>query len=173
MDEELRDMEQYVKSIRLSKSKKTPAQDPAPEAMDQCEPRMKVPNSVLDGCEASFTAADKRRTKASTKYFDCTGLMAIMCCHDRILWLANMTTAGEWQFYVLALINKLYEHLPNTTKYYQCLYTLDTLIRHLDRANLEGLAAWIVHKRTDAYGQLYSGQKTIANSGNGRRKKKG
>lgn len=73
---------------------------------------MKVPKSVLDACLDSFTAADEKRTKASTKFFADTGLMALLCRHDRVLWLANMTTAGERQYYAIALITKLFSYLP-------------------------------------------------------------
>jgi hypothetical protein len=76
---------------------------------------MQISNSALDGCKESFTAADERRTKASTQDFSDTGLMALLCRHDRVLWLVNMTTAGESQFYGLALIRKLGKELPLST----------------------------------------------------------
>ncbi|KAJ6457865.1 hypothetical protein DFH09DRAFT_1255416 [Mycena vulgaris] len=75
-------------------------------------PALLVPRSVLNGCEASFKAADEKREKASTKLYDDTGLMALLCRHDRVLWLVNMHSAGEKQFYVLLLIETLFQHLP-------------------------------------------------------------
>ena len=39
--------------------------------------------------------------------------MAILCCHDRLLFLVNMTSAGEHQYYALALIKALFQHLPD------------------------------------------------------------
>ncbi|KAF6753506.1 hypothetical protein DFP72DRAFT_990710 [Ephemerocybe angulata] len=51
---------------------------------EQLEKGMKVPTSVLDACQDSFKAADEKRTKASTKYFADTGLMALLCRHDRV-----------------------------------------------------------------------------------------
>jgi hypothetical protein len=39
--------------------------------------------------------------------------MAMLCRHDRVLWLANMTSAGEKQYYALALIKKLFENIPS------------------------------------------------------------
>ncbi|KAJ7873548.1 hypothetical protein B0H14DRAFT_3438323 [Mycena olivaceomarginata] len=57
-----------------------------------------LPRSVLDGCEASFKAADEKREKASTDFFEDTALMALVCRHDRVLFLANMHSAGEKQF---------------------------------------------------------------------------
>jgi Kyakuja-Dileera-Zisupton transposase len=72
----------------------------------------KVPDHVLDECEESFTAADEKRQKASTQFFSDTGLMALLCRHDRVLWLVNMTSPGEKQHYALTLLNHLFDHLP-------------------------------------------------------------
>ncbi|KAH7904168.1 hypothetical protein BJ138DRAFT_964864, partial [Hygrophoropsis aurantiaca] len=41
-----------------------------------------------------------------------TGLMAMLCRHDRVLWLVNMTSAGERQYYSLTLIQRLIDNLP-------------------------------------------------------------
>ena len=73
----------------------------------------KVPDAVLDECESSFKAADERRQKASTRFFADTGLMALLCRHDNVIWLANMTSAGEKQYYALALLRKLFQNIPN------------------------------------------------------------
>ena len=79
---------------------------------DEYDTGMRVPTSVLDMCLESFTAADEKRMKANTAFFADTGLMALLCRHDNVLWLANMTTAGERQFYALALLQKLFENIP-------------------------------------------------------------
>ncbi|KAJ3473852.1 hypothetical protein NLI96_g12789 [Meripilus lineatus] len=79
---------------------------------DRCEDGLTVPNSVLDGCQESFVAADKKREKASTRFFKDTGLMALLCRHDRVLFLVNMTTAGEKQYYAFALLKELFDQLP-------------------------------------------------------------
>ncbi|KAG1853118.1 hypothetical protein F4604DRAFT_1883423 [Suillus subluteus] len=47
-----------------------------------------------------------------TQFFADTGVMAMLCRHDHVLWLANMTSAGEKQHYALALIKKLFDNLP-------------------------------------------------------------
>ncbi|KAJ6487507.1 hypothetical protein DFH09DRAFT_1252792 [Mycena vulgaris] len=73
---------------------------------------MPVPTSVLDECEASSTAADERRTKSSTQFFDNTALMGLNCRHNHLLFLVNMKTAGEKQFYMYALLEMLFQHLP-------------------------------------------------------------
>jgi hypothetical protein len=67
---------------------------------------------VLDDCEGSFKAADEKREKASSQFFADTGLMGLLCRHDRVLWLVNMTSAGEKQYYAIALLRKLFNHLP-------------------------------------------------------------
>jgi hypothetical protein len=67
---------------------------------------------VLYGCEASFTTADAAQEKASTQFFDDTALMALLCHHDHVLWIANMQSAGEKQHYTLVLLETLFQHLP-------------------------------------------------------------
>ncbi|KAI6142447.1 hypothetical protein BKA82DRAFT_4331470 [Pisolithus tinctorius] len=78
------------------------------------EDGMRVPISVLDGCGDSFHAADEKCKKESTHFFADTGLMALLCRHDHVLWLVNMTSAGEKQHYALELLKHLFEHLPTT-----------------------------------------------------------
>ncbi|KAJ7190076.1 hypothetical protein GGX14DRAFT_580179 [Mycena pura] len=59
-----------------------------------------------------FKAADEKREKASTKFFDDTGLMALLCRHDRVLWLVNMRTPSEKQYYIFLLLETFFQHLP-------------------------------------------------------------
>ncbi|KIJ37663.1 hypothetical protein M422DRAFT_177688 [Sphaerobolus stellatus SS14] len=75
-----------------------------------------LPDSILDDCEESFIAAQEATAKASGKFFIDTGLMALVCRHDRPLWVVNMTTPGEKQFYAFALIKQLFKHLPDHWK---------------------------------------------------------
>jgi Kyakuja-Dileera-Zisupton transposase len=56
-------------------------------------------------------AADEKCCKASMQLFFDTRLMAMLCRHDQVPWLANMTSAGEKQYYVLALVQELFENL--------------------------------------------------------------
>ncbi|KZV86779.1 hypothetical protein EXIGLDRAFT_621460, partial [Exidia glandulosa HHB12029] len=67
----------------------------------------RVPDHVLDECEESFLAAQEKVAKASKNYYSETGLMALLCRHDRVLWTVNLTTPGERQHYALAL--KMYD----------------------------------------------------------------
>jgi hypothetical protein len=112
--------EQYVNEkrdgskVKKGKRKAAAMESGTDKKDDVVEDRMKIPKSVLDECEQSFKAADEKRIKASTKYFADTGLMALLCRHDQPLFLANMWTAGESQFYVLALIDALCKELPES-----------------------------------------------------------
>ncbi|KAJ7657014.1 hypothetical protein B0H17DRAFT_1146039 [Mycena rosella] len=100
-----------VRPARGGSAKKARTQ--AEEEDDKYEgASLKVPRSVLNECKSSFKAADDKREKASTKFFDDTGIMGILCRHDRVLWLVNMRTAGEKQYYVLVLLETLFQHLP-------------------------------------------------------------
>ncbi|EDR09779.1 uncharacterized protein LACBIDRAFT_325583 [Laccaria bicolor S238N-H82] len=58
----------------------------------------------------------EKQVKASTQFFSDTGLMALLCRHDRVLWLVNMTSAGEKQHYALVLLERLFNHLPSTAR---------------------------------------------------------
>ena len=101
----------HVEHLRPSKAK--PAkQARVAEEEDGYEPGLKVPRSVLIECEKSFKAADENREKASTKFFEDTGIMGLLCRHDRVLFLVNMRSAGEKQYYMLALLETLFQHLP-------------------------------------------------------------
>jgi Kyakuja-Dileera-Zisupton transposase len=88
---------------------------------DGYEGNLRIPTSVLDGCEASFTAADAAREKASTQFFDDTALMALLCCHDHVLWIANMHSAGKKQHYALVLLEMLFQHLPRNFQLAFCM----------------------------------------------------
>ncbi|KAF8833407.1 hypothetical protein BDN67DRAFT_992846 [Paxillus ammoniavirescens] len=90
---------------------------------------MRVPTSVLNGCGESFVVANEKREKASTHLFADTGLMALLCRYDRVLWLVNMTSAGEKQHYALALIQQLTEHLPNNMRV-GLLYDIGCQLEH-------------------------------------------
>ena len=96
-------MEDVVAARHPSQPKTTPQ-----DTLDGFEAGMEVPLSVLRECKESFAAADEKWQKASTQFFSDTGIMALLCHHDHVLWLANMTSAGEKQHYALALLQKLF-----------------------------------------------------------------
>ncbi|KAF9506035.1 hypothetical protein BS47DRAFT_1254742, partial [Hydnum rufescens UP504] len=86
------------------------------EAKDIVEPGLKIPISVLNNCEKSFKATDENRQKGSAASFADTGLMALICMHDRVLYLANVTSPGEKQYYAVALLMALFRGLPSWWK---------------------------------------------------------
>ena len=75
---------------------------------NKCKERLLVPNSVLDSCQDLFIAADKKCEKAITQFFKNTRLIALLCRHNCILFLINMITTGERQYYAFALLRKLF-----------------------------------------------------------------
>ena len=72
------------------------------------------PSRPTNPCEKSFTATDQNRNSPSADRYDDNGLMAMVCRHGRPLFLTNITTPGERQEYALALIEALFECLPDT-----------------------------------------------------------
>lgn len=108
-EEDVKAMETFLENCR---SRGHPSTSRPDDSDDIIEPGMQVPASVLNDCSNSFVAADEKRQKASTQFFADTGVMALLCRHDRVLWTVNMTSAGEKQHYILALLQRLFEHLP-------------------------------------------------------------
>ncbi|KAJ7690799.1 hypothetical protein B0H16DRAFT_1752431 [Mycena metata] len=53
---------------------------------------------------------------APTDFFEDTAVMALLCRHDRVLWVVNMHSAGEKQFNVVALMETLFQHLPHNIR---------------------------------------------------------
>jgi hypothetical protein len=104
-DENVHFAEDLVNTQRPQKSRTDTAHHGTP---------LTVPAAILDECQKSFKAANEDQQKASTKFFADTGLMALLCHHDRVLWLVNMVSAGERQHYTIALILQLFKHLPES-----------------------------------------------------------
>lgn len=80
------------------------------KAPRQCVSR--IPEGALDECKNSFEAADEKKVKTHGTKFDDTGLMALVCRHDIVLFLANIDTPGEQQKFGVALIETLISYLP-------------------------------------------------------------
>ncbi|KAJ7462442.1 hypothetical protein FB451DRAFT_1404244 [Mycena latifolia] len=113
------EMEEFVETVRpppkrAAKSKKTTPTAGNDEEDHYKHPEIPTLKSVLDECEASFVAAGKRRMKSSTQFFDDTALMGLNCRHDHLLFLVNMKTAGEKQYYMYALLEMPFRHLPRS-----------------------------------------------------------
>ncbi|KAI9059331.1 hypothetical protein FKP32DRAFT_1668689 [Trametes sanguinea] len=74
----------------------------------------RVPEAALDECRKSFEAADEKKEKTTGKKFDDTGLMALVCRHDIVLFLANVDTPGEQQKFTIALLEHFFSLVPDS-----------------------------------------------------------
>ncbi|OSD07573.1 hypothetical protein PYCCODRAFT_1403249 [Trametes coccinea BRFM310] len=74
----------------------------------------RVPEAALDECQKSFEAADEKKEKTLGKKFDDTGLMALVCRHDIVLFLANVDTPGEQQKFAIALLEHFFSLIPDS-----------------------------------------------------------
>jgi hypothetical protein len=94
----------YVDEVghRIETARKRPAKSFKP----------KVPLEAVEACEKSYHAAQGDKETASSKKFDDTGIMALVCRHDIPLFFANIDTPGEQQKYAVALIEWFFEFLP-------------------------------------------------------------
>ncbi|KAG1845352.1 hypothetical protein F4604DRAFT_1884323 [Suillus subluteus] len=108
--DDVKAMEDFVERCRRDRRQARTSRAEPDE--DGYEEGMRIPVSVLNGCGDSFIAADEKREKASTRFFTDTGLMALVCRHDHVLWIANLTSVGEKQHYALALLDRLFKHIP-------------------------------------------------------------
>ena len=93
-----------------------------------------VPESALDECEKSYEAANEKKDKSSSTKFDNTGLMALVCRHDIVIFLANVDTPGEQQKFGVSLIEHLFSHLPKEATlvvYYDIGCVLDRSLRRI------------------------------------------
>lgn len=97
-------MESHVNSVREQKQKKGKQKVSA------------TSKDNIDDCEKQFTAAQSHIAKANREIFADTAVMALVCCHDQPILLANMTSAGERQHYALALLREVFRHLPSEWK---------------------------------------------------------
>ncbi|HEV7736948.1 MAG TPA: hypothetical protein VGO47_06195 [Chlamydiales bacterium] len=112
-DKDVVEMAAYVEDIRGSKKKPSSPTKTAKVFSSPIVPEHPsiVPEHVLEKCEQSYFAAQEGG-KAKKKIYCDTGLMAMLCRHDRLLWLVNMTMPGEKQYYAFALLKKLMGSLP-------------------------------------------------------------
>ncbi|KAJ3770610.1 hypothetical protein FB446DRAFT_612262, partial [Lentinula raphanica] len=76
-DSDVATWQHFVESVRPMNATSKPQK--SQEEDDGYEGSLRVPKSVLDACEGSFIAADGARCKASTQFFDSTGLMGLLC----------------------------------------------------------------------------------------------
>lgn len=70
-------------------------------------------DGIYDDCEKTFKAAQENARKGTTDIYSDTAIMAAVCRHDIVLFLVNMTSAGERQHYALSLIEAVFDELPD------------------------------------------------------------
>ena len=109
-EQRVKQYETYVEDVKAKHGKGKGKE----RARDEGVEGIRVPDAALAECEKSFIAADEHRVKASRKFFDDTGLMALLCRHDRVLWVVNMKSAGEKQSYALVLLDEFFRHIPSS-----------------------------------------------------------
>lgn len=86
-------------------------------------------NDTYDTCSSRFVAAKENVAKAEPSIFPDTGLMAAVCRHERIIFVANLQDAGEKQYNALALLQQLFLELPPTWKV-GVLYDIGCQLHH-------------------------------------------
>ncbi|KIJ42325.1 hypothetical protein M422DRAFT_171213, partial [Sphaerobolus stellatus SS14] len=72
----------------------------------------RLPDGSLDQCEKAHKAARDRGDEVTTGVMASKGLMALVCKHDVPIFICDITTPGEQQFYSIALLQKLSLLLP-------------------------------------------------------------
>lgn len=72
-----------------------------------------VPNEAVDQCQQSHDAANNNKAKSNAEQFDDHGCSALVCRHGAPLFTANIDTPGEQQKYAVALIQYLFQKIPN------------------------------------------------------------
>lgn len=102
------DMAREVESKRGARS-----HHPLADDEDAVLPGLQLPNHVFEGCSGRFFAAKESNQKADSSTFSDTGLMALVCRHDRVISMVNLHDAGEKQYTALAMIKQLFAELPN------------------------------------------------------------
>jgi len=81
---------------------------------DATLPGLGLPEHIYSRCKKRFFAADEDNKKGETSVFSDTGLMAMVCRHDRVIFMANLRDAGEKRYYALALLKRLFKELPSS-----------------------------------------------------------
>ncbi|KZT51260.1 hypothetical protein CALCODRAFT_443323, partial [Calocera cornea HHB12733] len=68
---------------------------------------------ALERCKKSFKVADEDAAIVDEHLFDPTGVVVLLCRHDIPLFACDITTPGEQQKYVIAMLLALMKELPS------------------------------------------------------------
>ncbi|KAJ7722723.1 hypothetical protein DFH07DRAFT_971788 [Mycena maculata] len=71
-----------------------------------------VPQEVIDACEDSWDAANEKKRKADPKHYDASGIFVMTCRHGQVIFLCNVTTPGEQQCFIVAMLEEVFSLLP-------------------------------------------------------------
>ncbi|KAH6893817.1 hypothetical protein BKA70DRAFT_1534649 [Coprinopsis sp. MPI-PUGE-AT-0042] len=74
--------------------------------------KTRVPDAAIDACEEAHEAGSGSKIKTNLDKFDDRGVMGMICRHDIPLFLANIDTPGEQQKFGVALIEHLFQYIP-------------------------------------------------------------
>jgi hypothetical protein len=72
-----------------------------------------VPATALDDCEHSHIAGNESKAKTTGRQYDDKGIMALVCRHDIPLLICNITSSGEGQKLIFALLVEFSKHIPS------------------------------------------------------------
>jgi hypothetical protein len=92
--------------------KKKPFADEEAMDLDSTLPGLGLPEHIYSGCKKRFFAANEDNKKGETSVFSDTRLMAMVCHHDRILFVVNLQDSGEKRYYAHTLLKRLFQELP-------------------------------------------------------------
>lgn len=103
--------EEVLEVRKYSDSLKSSSKNSASSNANEAE--LSMPSYVYDGCSTRFIAANESKAKAEASLFEDTGLMALTCRHDRVLFMVTLKDPGERQYNALALLKALFHGLPS------------------------------------------------------------
>ncbi|KAF7334068.1 hypothetical protein MVEN_02312400 [Mycena venus] len=95
----------------------------------RAQPTLSIPQDVIDGCEATFEAANEKTQKSDSKRYDASGIFLMTCRHGQIIFFCNIYTPGEQQRYIVASLEELARHLPSQATILQA-YDIGCVIDH-------------------------------------------
>ncbi|KAF7326957.1 hypothetical protein MVEN_02589900 [Mycena venus] len=95
----------------------------------RAQPTLSIPQDVIDGCEATFEAANEKTQKGDSKRYDASGIFLMTCRHGQIIFFCNIYTPGEQQRYIVASLEELARHLPSQATILQA-YDIGCVIDH-------------------------------------------
>jgi Kyakuja-Dileera-Zisupton transposase len=70
-----------------------------------------VMNKVSDLCSESLNVANEAWSKSKKLKFNDTRLVVAVCHHDHIWYLVNMMEAGEKQYYMFTILDKIFQEI--------------------------------------------------------------